>query len=303
MYPRYLNLLQTGELLQRINSAYKAMRSCKLCPRDCGVNRLRGNLGFCATGKILKVASFNSHLGEEPPISGTNGSGTIFFSSCNMRCMFCQNYPISQLGHGATAAPGRLAQMMLELQRAGCHNINLVTPSHVVPQLLAGLYIAASKGLDIPIVYNTSGYDGLESLKLLDGIVDIYMPDIKYADDKNAKEYSGAKNYWAAATAAVKEMHRQVGGLEINPEGVAVKGLIIRHLVLPENISGTDRVLEFIAREISPKTYVSLMSQFFPAHAALNDPMMHKRVSKKEFAQAVKKFHHLGMENGWIQKR
>lgn len=302
MYPRYLNLLQSGELLGRVRASYEALRSCTLCPRKCGVNRLADEKGFCFIGKHAIVASYNSHHGEEPPISGFRGSGTIFFSSCNLRCIFCQNYPISQLRNGRTVTPEKLADMMLSLQKDGCHNINLVTASHVVPQFIAGLYIAAKKGLKIPIAYNSSGYDGLESLRLLDGIIDIYMPDIKYSSNAMAETYSEAPRYWDFVRPAIKEMHRQVGDLVIDENKIAVRGLIIRHLVLPENISGTDKVLEFIADEVSINTYVSLMSQYFPAYKAVNHPIMYRRVTHAEFEHAVDTFHKLGLENGWLQE-
>jgi len=305
MHSRYLNLLDSGELLERAKGAYFAMRSCKLCPRECGVNRLKGELGFCKTGKRALVSSYNDHHGEEPPISGTKGSGTIFFAYCNMRCIFCQNYPISQLGHGKEISPRELANMMLSLQKRGCHNINLVTPSHIVPQFLSALYIAAKDGLNIPIVYNSSGYDGMESLKLLDGIIDIYLPDIKYISNDVSFELSGAPDYCDHVFDAVKEMNRQIQptaprGCASHPRGAV--GLLIRHLVLPGNLSGTDKVLEFIAKEISTETYISLMSQYFPAHKALDHPVMRRRVTKKEFNKAVDIFHSLGLSNGWLQE-
>lgn len=301
MYPRYRDLLESGELRRRVGRAYRAMRSCTLCPRNCKVNRLAGEKGFCFTGKHAMVSSFNAHHGEEPPVSGYRGSGTIFFTSCNMRCIFCQNYPISQLRHGREVAPHELAEMMLRLQRDGCHNINLVTPSHIVPQFLAGLYIAAKKGLKLPIVYNSGGYDGMESLKLLDGIVDIYMPDIKYSSSENAKLYSSAPDYWDKVRPGIKEMHRQVGDLKLDKDGVAITGLLIRHLVLPKDISGTENVLEFIANEVSIDTYISLMSQYFPAHKAIHHPILHRRVNRAEFAKAINTFHRLGLTNGWLQ--
>lgn len=302
MKPTYLNLLESGELLNRVRTAYSALKSCELCPRKCKVNRLAGEKGFCFLGKEAMVSSYNLHHGEEPPISGNRGSGTIFFTSCNMRCIFCQNYPISQLRHGKVSAPHELARMMISLQNDGCHNINLVTPSHVVPQFIAGLYVAATKGLNIPIVYNSSGYDGIESLKLLDGVVDVYMPDIKYSSNKNAETFSGATDYWDVVRPVIKEMYRQVGELKLDEDGVAIKGLLIRHLVLPENVSGTDKVLEFIADEISTETYISLMSQYFPAHKAVTHPIMHRRVNHMEFQHAVDTFHKLGLKNGWLQE-
>ena len=277
------------------------MKSCKLCPRLCEVNRLRGEKGFCGIAKIAGVASANIHTGEEPPISGQRGSGTIFFTGCNLRCRFCQNYPISQLLHGSPASPQRLARQMLYLQKRGAHNINLVTPSHVVPQFLAGLAIAAKEGLSIPIVYNCSGYEGLSALELLDGIVDIYMTDIKYAGEDSASRLSQAPDYWEVVQPAVKEMFRQVGLLTCDEEGIARRGMIVRHLVLPGGLAHSERVLEFIATELSPEVSVSLMSQYFPADKAVNDPILSRRIKKEEFADAEAALHRFGLQNGWIQ--
>ncbi len=302
MVPSYVKLSSSGELARRAGKAYAAMRACSLCPRDCGVDRLRGELGFCRTGKIAKVASHNIHMGEEPPITGIRGSGTIFFSHCNLRCVFCQNYPISQKGVGEPVSPKRLAQMMLNLQERGAHNINLVTPSHVVPQFLAGLTIAARKGLTIPIVYNSSGYEGMEALALLDGVVDIYMPDLKYVHDESAERYSHATNYWEAAKRAVKEMYRQVGVLTRDDDGIGVKGMLIRHLVLPGGLAGSEKVFEFIATELGREIPVNLMSQYFPADKAVNDPLLGRRITKEEFAAAETALHTWGLDEGWIQR-
>lgn len=299
--PSYLRLSESGELARRAGFAYAAMRSCMLCPRNCAVDRLKGEKGFCRTGKVCKVASANLHFGEEPPITGTKGSGTIFFSNCNLRCVFCQNYPISQMGSGEYATPHELADMMLKLQQRGAHNINLVTPSHVVAQFLAGLAIAAKRGLDIPIVYNCSGYDGLEALKLLDGVVDIYMPDIKYCEHEIAERYSGATKYWDAVRPAIKEMYRQVGPLTMDENGIGVKGMLIRHLVLPGGLSSSERIFEFIATEVSCDVPVNLMSQYFPADKAVNDPVLGRRITKEEFKEAEDALHKWGLTEGWIQ--
>jgi len=301
-WPSYLKLSETGELARRAGKAYVAMRSCMLCPRNCNVNRLRGEKGFCRTGKVCKVASANLHHGEEPPISGQRGSGTIFFSNCNLRCIFCQNYPISQFGNGEYATPEDLAKMMFRLQERGAHNINLVTPSHVVAQFLAGLAIAAREGLKIPIVYNCSGYDGMEALKLLDGVVDIYMPDIKYCEHEAAERYSGATKYWDAVRPAVKEMFRQVGPLVVDDEGIGVKGLFIRHLVLPGGLASSDKIFEFIATELSRDVPVNLMSQYFPAHKALGDLVLGRRITREEFKEAEDALHKWGLTEGWIQQ-
>lgn len=293
--------ISLNELKRRVGIAYAALGYCKLCPRNCAVNRLRGETGVCHIGKIAKVASHNIHTGEEPPITGTNGSGTIFFSSCNLKCKFCQNYPISQLGTGEEATPHRLAKMMLTLQKKGAHNINIVTGSHVVPQFLAGFYIAKKGGLTIPIVWNSSGYDGLESLKLLDGVVDIYMPDIKYSSNDTAEHYSSAVNYWDVVRPVIKEMYRQVGNLEVDENEIGKRGLIIRHMVMPNELSGTEKVLKFIAEEVSPNTHISFMSQYFPAYKAVDHPKINRRLTKAEWQKAVELLEFYGLENGWTQ--
>lgn len=300
-WPAYLELSESGELARRTGKAYAAMRSCMLCPRNCGVNRIKNEKGFCRTGKICKVASSNLHFGEEPPITGHRGSGTIFFSHCNLRCIFCQNYPISQFGNGEYAAPKDLARMMLRLEERGAHNINLVTPSHVVPQFLAGLTIAAKEGLKLPVVYNCGGYDGLEALKLLDGVVDIYMPDIKYCEHEAAERYSGATKYWDAVRPAVKEMFKQVGPLVMDEEGVGVHGMLIRHLVLPGGLASSEKIFEFVATELSHEVPVNLMSQYFPAYKAVDDPILGRRVTRKEFNDAKETLHKWGLIEGWIQ--
>jgi putative pyruvate formate lyase activating enzyme len=300
-HPAYISLLKSGELARRAGLAHSAMRECRLCPRDCGVNRIKDEKGFCGIGRLAGVASHNLHTGEEPPISGTKGSGTIFFTGCNMHCRFCQNYPISQLRHGEKVSPQRLARMMLNLERRGAHNINLVTPSHVVPQFLAGLVIAAKEGLRLPIVYNSSGYEGMEALKLLDGLIDIYMPDIKYSNRDSAERCSMAPNYWEHVCPAIKEMYRQVGALQMDEDGIGVRGMLIRHLVLPVGLSGSERVFEFIAKELSTDVPVNLMSQYFPADEAVGDPVLGRRITKDEFAQAEKALHQYGLKEGWIQ--
>lgn len=300
-YPSYTSLLNTGELARRAAAAHAAMRECRLCPRDCGVNRLKEEKGFCGIGRLAGVASHNLHFGEEPPISGTKGSGTIFFTGCNMCCRFCQNYPISQLRHGEKVSPARLARMMLGLERRGAHNINLVTPSHVVPQFLAALAIAARDGLKLPIVYNSSGYDGLEALRLLDGVIDIYMPDIKYSTRDSAERCSQAPDYWERVRPAIKEMYRQVGALEMDEDGIGVRGMLIRHLVLPAGFSGSEKVFEFIAKELGTDIPVNLMSQYFPADKAVGDPVLGRRITREEFATAEKALHQWGLKEGWIQ--
>ena len=303
MYPTYLELHRSGELRRRIERAYAMLSQCRLCPRECGVDRLRGERGFCRAGAEPIVASWNVHPWEEPPISGTRGSGTIFFSGCTGRCLFCQNYPISQLGVGNAVSVQQLAEMMLELQDRGCHNINLVTPTHFVPQILAALELAIEGGLRLPLVYNTSGYERVETLQLLDGVVDIYLPDAKYADDETARRLSGFVRYVEANRAALREMFRQVGDeLVLDGEGIARRGLIVRHLVLPEGLAGTGEVLRWIAENLSPRVHVSLMDQYFPAHKAVGHPVLGRKITAEEYAEALRAFEEAGLTNGWMQE-
>jgi putative pyruvate formate lyase activating enzyme len=301
--PSYLQLQLNGGLRQRVEQANEVLRRCTLCPRDCGVNRLQGEKGYCQAGLELVVASWTAHQWEEPPISGSRGSGTIFFSHCTGRCLFCQNYPISQLGVGRRVTVQRLAKMMLELQARGCHNVNLVTPTHFVPQILAALPIAIAGGLRLPLVYNSSGYEAVETLRLLDGVVDIYLPDAKYADDKVARRLSGFRGYVAANRAALQEMHSQVGHeLMLDGQGMARRGMIVRHMVLPAGLAGTDKVLAWIARELSPWIHVSLMAQYFPAHKAVGDPVLGRRLTDEEYVQALEAFDLACLERGWRQE-
>ena len=299
MYPAYLSNIKLNKAAEEISHM---LESCSICPRKCGVNRLKNEKGFCKTGLKAKVYSFMQHRGEEPPISGTCGSGTIFFAYCNMGCAYCQNYEFSQLGQGREVEEEELASLMLQLQKMGCHNINLVTPTHVLPQILKALIIAVSGGLNIPLVYNSSGYELAEIIKLLDGIVDIYLPDMRYADNENAIKYSLVPDYPRYNQTAVKEMHHQVGVAQINKEGIIRKGLIIRHLVLPENISGTDKIMRFIAKELSTDTYISLMSQYLPYYKAKEIKPISRRLTKDEYAAAKEAMEKNGLFNGWIQE-
>ncbi len=299
--PGYLRLSRR-EFERRIEILYGRLERCDICPRRCGVNRYVSHRGLCGMTDRLKVASINLHFGEEPPISGKGGSGTIFFSGCPLRCKFCQNYPISQLRNGYFLTEEELAERMVELQERGAHNINLVTPSHFVPQFLKALYLARDRGLTIPIAYNTSGYDSVDTLKLLDGVVDIYMPDIKYADNVWARKISSAPDYWDVVRDAVREMYRQVGGLRMDEDGIAYRGVIIRHLVLPGNISGTDRVFKFIAEELGRDVYISLMSQYFPTYRAIGDPDVGRRITYEEYQKAIDLLHEYGLENGYVQE-
>lgn len=288
-------------LKERRDILYSYLESCVLCPRECRVNRLRGEKGFCGVDAQLWVSSYGPHYGEEPPLSGTSGSGTIFFTFCNLKCVYCQNYSISQLGDGDVISIQDLARIMLYLQGIGCHNINLVTPTHFLPQIVSALVIAVEKGLKIPIVYNTSGYEKVEILKLLDGIIDIYLPDMRYSSEVNSVRYSSAPEYPRFNRIAVKEMFRQVGNLELDKNGIAVKGLIIRHLVMPEDVSGTEEVLRFIAEEISKDTYISLMAQYRPMYKAIDIPIINRRITREEYKRAIEIAKDLGLRNVWTQ--
>ncbi len=286
--PSYLDLLQSGELAERASRAVTRLASCDLCARYCRVDRFEGVKGaVCRTGRRAVVSSLGPHHGEEDPLRGWRGSGTIFFSWCNLRCVFCQNWDISQRGVGQEVEAEDIARMMLALQAHGCHNINFVTPSHVVAQILEALVIAADEGLQLPLVYNTGGYDSPEALELLDGVIDIYMPDMKYGDSEAAHRYSHVRDYWEVNRAAVKEMHRQVGDLVVDSQGVALRGLLVRHLVLPEDLANTERVLAFLAEEISPDTYLNLMDQYHPSHRADRVPELDRAISTEEYLFAL----------------
>ncbi|MCB4790922.1 MAG: radical SAM protein [Elusimicrobia bacterium] len=278
------------------------MNPCTLCPHECRVNRLANKKGKCRTGKDLYVSSYNLHFGEEPPISGFRGSGTIFFTNCNLSCVFCQNYPISQLNNGNLISTDVLAKNMLELQEKGAHNINYVTPSHVLPMLVEAVDKAKKSGLKIPLVYNSGGYEKVSTLKLLEGIIDIYMPDAKYSNNENSKNYSKADSYWEINKPALLEMYRQAGNLVIDEEGIARKGLIIRHLVLPNDISGTKEVLKFIADKLSNSVYLSLMAQYHPANQSHKFPELSRKLTLQEYKNAVNIAHRLNLEKGWIQE-
>lgn len=286
--PSYLKLFRSGDLADRVRQGFRRLENCDLCARYCHVNRLLTIEGaVCRTGEQAVVHSFGPHHGEENVLRGWNGSGTIFFSWCNLRCVFCQNWEISQKGVGRSVEPSEIASMMLDLQERGCHNINFVSPSHVVAQILAAIAIAATKGLNLPLVYNTGGYDSLEALALLNGAIDIYMPDMKYGDSSIGRKYSKVRNYVEVNQRAVKEMHRQVGDLALDERGLARRGVLIRHLVLPANIAGTDKVLEFIAREISPDTYLNLMDQYRPCYRADEYPPLDRPVTSAEYRAAL----------------
>lgn len=300
--PAYLGLHRNGILHQRITQAYQQLKNCAFCPRSCQIDRFHNNKGFCHAGLLPEISSFNAHFGEEPPISGVHGSGTIFFTHCNLHCVFCQNYPISQLGNGTAVSIEELTRIMLFLQSKKCHNVNLVTGTIYVPQILVALEKAIEKGFCLPLVYNCGGYESLETLRLLDGIIDIYLPDAKYSDKALAEKYSQAPNYWEICQAALLEMHRQVGDLQLDEEGIAVKGLLIRHLVLPKNIAGSLPILEFIATRISPQTQLSIMSQYSPRHLACDIPELNRPVTKEEYKVVLDKLAELNLNHGWIQE-
>ncbi len=293
--PAYVKLLNNNELAQRVSYAYDMLSKCNVCAWECRIDRLVGKVGICKTAQRAKVSSYGPHLGEEDPLRGWRGSGTIFFTRCNLRCQFCQNHDISQTDKGEEIEPGQLAAIMLELQSLGCHNINLVSPSHVVPQIMAAVLIAAQAGLRIPLVYNTGGYDSVEMLKLLDGVVDIYMPDMKYASAQIARYYSKIPNYPQANQAAVREMHRQVGDLHLDQNGLATRGLLVRHLVLPHNLAGTENVVQFLAEQISTDTYLNLMDQYRPAYNAQRFPKLKRRTTQQEYQAAVDMAHAAGL--------
>jgi putative pyruvate formate lyase activating enzyme len=295
--PGYLKVLRSGAFRERVRQAFHHLERCDLCARYCYVNRLVTIQGaVCRTGERAVVHSFGPHHGEEDVLRGRKGSGTIFFSWCNLRCVFCQNWEISHKGIGRAVEPKELAAMMLDLQERGCHNINLVSPSHVVAQILAAVEIAAREGLCLPLVYNSGGYDSFEALALLDGIIDIYMPDMKYGDSMIARRYSKVKNYVEVNQMAIREMHRQVGDLTLDQSGLAQRGLLIRHLVLPDNLSGTEKVLDFIAREISRNTYLNLMDQYRPCYRADEYPPLDRQITAAEYRTALELAKRYGLQ-------
>jgi putative pyruvate formate lyase activating enzyme len=304
--PGYRFLHESGDLKKRADAAWEILRDCTICPQECHVNRLKEEKGFCRSGSTPVISSFGPHFGEEPPLVGRNGSGTIFLTNCNMRCVFCQNYEISQCGKGFQISCAELAEIMMRLQRSGCHNINFVSPSHFVPPLLHAIDIAASKGLNIPLVYNSGGYDSVPTLRLLEGVFDIYMPDAKYGRNEVAWELSSAPQYVEHMQAALKEMHRQVGDLEVK-DGCAVRGMIIRHLVLPHNLASSELVMPFIADEISRDSYVNVMDQYrwpewVPEKERLKSPllaMIQRRITVEEYEYAVQCALRAGLHRGF----
>jgi putative pyruvate formate lyase activating enzyme len=286
--PSYIKAHKTGKLSDSIEKAYKILEKCRLCPRECEVNRLKDEKGICHTGRSAKVSSHNPHFGEESPLVGTDGSGTIFMTGCNLLCVFCQNWEISHLGIGSEVSSKPLARMMLDLQRHGCHNINFVTPSHAIPQILDALPYAIEGGLHVPLVYNTGGYDAVESLKLLEGIFDIYMPDFKFWNPEMAGKYLKAPDYPEKAREAIREMHRQVGDLVMDENGIAFKGILLRHLIMPGGVAGTREIMRFIVKDISAGTYVNIMDQYRPCGSADKYPPLDRPITHDEYEKALR---------------
>ena len=299
--PHYIKLHKTCELKKRIYLLSDILENCKLCPRQCGVNRLKGKVGFCKAGEELMISSAFPHFGEEPPLVGNRGSGTIFLTHCNLKCIFCQNYDISHQGHGEIISSEQLAEYMHSLQKRGCHNINFVTPTHYLPQILAALPYAIDLGLNIPLVYNCGGYEALEAIHLLDGIIDIYMPDVKFARKEVAEHYTKAPDYPEVVKKVLKEMHRQVGDLQINAEGIAERGLLIRHLVMPNGLAGSRELMHFIATEISPHSYINVMSQYRPEYKASNYPEISRGITQQEYSEAIDSAKDEGLSRGFSQ--
>jgi len=307
MEPSYLKLYRNGELKRRAEALERRLASCDICPRECHINRLQNERGFCHSGYLTIVSAACDHHGEEPAISGTKGTGAIFFGNCNMRCVYCQNYQISQdSGQQASKEMNfhTLAERMIYLQdELGCHNISFISPSHFVPQMVRAVLEAVSMGLKVPIVYNTSAYDSVASLKALDGIVDIYLPDLRYACDTWAEKFSGVSDYVVRARQAILEMYRQVGdNLVLDESGLALRGLIIRHLILPRGLAGSRNSLNWLVHEISPKVTVSIMSQYYPAYQACQIPELCRKISASEYSEVLVLIDELGLENGWIQE-
>lgn len=296
--PSYLELMRSGEMRERVRELYSILESCELCPRKCHVNRIEGEKGYCRSDARPMVSSYFPHFGEEDVLVGRNGSGTIFLTNCNLLCIYCQNYDISHLGIGEVVSEERIAEMMLHLQALGCHNINFVTPTHYTPQLVKAIEIAAERGLKLPVVWNCSGYENVEVIRLLEGIVDIYMPDMKYSSRESASKYSSAPDYFERCKEAVKEMHRQVGDLKVDERGIAYRGLIIRHLVLPNDLAGSEEILKFIAEEISRNTYVNIMAQYRPEGEAYRYRELNRRITREEFTRVVETAKKLGLVRG-----
>jgi putative pyruvate formate lyase activating enzyme len=297
--PSYLALYDSGELQRRIAALERLLTSCTLCPRDCRINRRRGELGLCRAGDRLLIAAAFPHFGEEPPLVGQGGSGAIFISWCNLLCQFCQSWEVNHRGEGVAVSAAELADIMLDLQAQGCHNINLVTPTHYAPQLMAALPLAIERGFRLPLVYNCGGYEALEVIQLLDGIVDIYLPDIKFLDGRASERYlDGAVDYPAVVQTVLKEMHRQVGELQLDDRGIAQRGLLVRHLVMPGMTRDSEAILRFIVEELSPHTYVNIMDQYRPCFQAWRSPEIARRTTREEHRAVVEMARRLGLRRG-----
>lgn len=301
MRPLYVEACQSGRISEVIDKLYEMLKSCELCPRKCRVNRLNGEKGFCRSIDKLIVSSAGPHFGEEPELVGRYGSGTIFLTNCNLGCIFCQNYEISHLGIGEEVSIEELARMMIRLQNMRCHNINFVTPTHFTPQIIKAVKVAYEYGLRIPLVYNCGGYENVEVIKLLDGIIDIYMPDMKYSDSENSKKYSKADDYFERCKESIKEMHRQVGDLKVG-NGIAYKGLLVRHLVMPNDIAGSEKILKFLAEEISKDTYVNIMDQYRPCYKAKEHPAINRRIHLSEYNSVIDLAKSFGLHRGFEKR-
>lgn len=303
--PSYIDLLHNGELYERAEKAYANLKACTSCPRDCNVDRTNDEYGICTSGHLPVVSSYTPHFGEEPVLSGTKGAGNIFFGNCNLKCIYCQNFEISQnpkLEKEKVVSHNRLAEIMIELQNKACHNIGLVSPTHFSATILKSIYRASQKGLMLPIIYNTNGYDSVEMLKLYDGVIDIYLPDFKYGNSEYAKTYSLVDDYFEKTKEAIKEMYRQVGEELVYNGDVVVRGLIIRHLILPNDLSDTEKVFKFISEELSPKIHISLMSQYYPTNKAYKDILIDRALRNSEYEKALRLLDKYGLHNGWIQE-
>lgn len=303
--PSYINLFNTGEFQKRLPVADKILQSCTSCPRNCNIDRTTGETGICQSGALPIVSSYTPHFGEEPVLSGTNGAGNIFFGNCNLRCVFCQNYVISQNYKNEKKneiSHERLAEIMIELQNKNCHNIGLVSPTHFTAVILKSIFLAVEKGLRLPIIYNTNGYDSVEMLRIYEGITDIYLPDFKWGENFAGKTYSRVSDYFDAVKPAIKEMYRQVGSDLIYENGIVVRGLIIRHLVIPNSLAETENVFRFIAEELDRKVHISLMAQYYPTNKADKYPLISRNISYSEYIRAAELLDKFGLENGWIQE-
>ena len=303
--PSYIELLHNGELYKRAEKAYASLASCTSCPRDCNVDRINDEYGICTSGHLPIVSSYTPHFGEEPVLSGTSGTGNIFLGNCNLKCIYCQNFEISQnpkIEKQKEVSHNRLAEIMIELQNKACHNIGLVSPTHFSATILKSIYLAAQQGLKLPIIYNTNGYDSVEMLKLYDGVIDIYLPDFKYGNSEYAKTYSLVDNYFEKTKEAIKEMYRQVGDELVYDGEVVVRGLIIRHLILPNDLSDTEKVFKFISEELNPNVHISLMSQYYPTNKAYKDILIDRALRNSEYSKALQLLEKYGLHNGWIQE-